>query len=88
MAPSVPNGLLLNVTVQGSSTGCYLSERAFLHGIAAGLMLAHDSLLWYIPSGQSLYSHTVVVVTLRLLSIRPTLVRYDSAESARNAYVP
>ena len=51
MAPSVPNGLLLNVTVQGSSTGYYLSERAFLHGIAAGLMLAHNSLLWYIPSG-------------------------------------
>jgi hypothetical protein len=53
MVRSSSNQTYIQVTVQESVTGSYLSERAFLHGIIASLLLAHNSLLWYFPSGKS-----------------------------------
>lgn len=49
---STSNERMLNITVRDPISGCFLSERAFLHGIVASLLLAHNSLLWYSPNGK------------------------------------
>jgi hypothetical protein len=52
MPRSTSDERYIHVTVQETGTGTYLSERAFLHGIITSLLLAHNSLLWYFPSGK------------------------------------
>ena len=52
MPRSTSDERYIHVTLQEPGTGTYLSERAFLHGIITSLLLAHNSLLWYFPSGK------------------------------------